>query len=512
MYSFETWFKAAGIVMHWQTLLLVFGVALFGMIVGFLPGIGPLTALPLFIPLTYGMQPGVALIVLAVLYMSTVYGGSISAILLNTPGTAASAATCLDGYPLARKGQGSFAIGVSMMSSFIGGFVGLAGLIFLSPLIAKVALGFQPAEYFMLAVLGLVLISASAKGSLLKSFLSGAFGVIVSCVGMDLMTGQSRFTFGTTYLRGGIEFVSLIIGLFAFAEVLSLVFGSRETISEGGALSGRMVDGLLEPFKHVGTLIRASLIGLGIGTIPGEGAAVANFTAYLAEVRASRHPERFGTGCPEGVVAPEASNNACVAGALIPTLTLGIPGGGVAAVFMGGIMVHGLNPGFELYTQHLDILYILFFGLLVANFMMFASGILVSKYAVKVTLVPISLLAPTIVALGITSTYLLRGSVADVVVAVIAGVVGFFMKEYGYSPIPFLVAFILSPIAEKSFYQALLLSDGSYWTFVTRPVSAGLFLACVAALALPPLLKKIRGKATGEEPPGSIADGPACSR
>jgi putative tricarboxylic transport membrane protein len=494
VYAFETWLHAAAIVFQWQNLLLIFGVSLIGMIIGFLPGIGPLTAMPLFIPITYGMSTSVALIVLAVLYMSTVYGGSISAILLNTPGTAASAATCLDGYPLAKKGQGGFAIGISMMSSFIGGFIGLAGLIFLSPFIAEFALKFQPAEYFMLALLGLVLISASAKGSLLKSFLSGAFGVIVSCVGMDLMTGYSRFTFGTTYLRGGIPFISLIIGLFAFSEVLSLIRTSEKTISEKGELSGKIIEGLKQPFRHIRALLRASLIGLGIGVIPGEGAAVANFTAYLAEMRASKHPEDFGTGLPEGVIAPEAANNACVAGALIPTLTLGIPGGGVAAIFMGGIMIHGLNPGFELYTSHLDVLYTLFFGLVLANFVMFACGTLLSRFAAKVTLVPINILAPTIVALGISSTYLIRGSVEDVLVAIAAGVLGFFMREYGFSPIPFLVAFILSPIAEKSFYQALLLADGSYLTFVLRPISGILLLACIAVIALPPLLGKIKSK------------------
>jgi putative tricarboxylic transport membrane protein len=494
VYAFESWLHAAAVVFQWQTLLIIFGVSLIGMIIGFLPGIGPLTAMPLFIPITYGMSTSVALIVLAVLYMSTVYGGSISAILLNTPGTAASAATCLDGYPLAKKGQGGFAIGISMMSSFIGGFIGLAGLIFLSPFIAEFALKFQPAEYFMLALLGLVLISASAKGSLLKSFLSGAFGVIVSCVGMDLMTGYSRFTFGTTYLRGGIPFISLIIGLFAFSEVLSLIRTSEKTISEKGELSGKIIDGLKQPFRHLGALLRASLIGLGIGVIPGEGAAVANFTAYLAEMRASKHPEEFGTGLPEGVIAPEAANNACVAGALIPTLTLGIPGGGVAAIFMGGIMIHGLNPGFELYTSHLDVLYTLFFGLVLANFVMFACGTLLSRFAAKVTLVPINILAPTIVALGISSTYLIRGSVEDVLVAIAAGILGFLMREYGFSPIPFLVAFILSPIAEKSFYQALMLADGSYLTFVLRPISGILLLACIAVIALPPLIGKIKSK------------------
>jgi len=492
VYSLELWLSAAEIVFQWQNMAMVLGAGLIGLTIGFLPGIGPLTALPLFLPITYGMKPGPALILLAVLYMSTTYGGSLSAILLNTPGTAASAATCLDGYPMAKKGKGGVAIGISMMSSFIGGFIGLAGLIFLSPVIADVALKFQPAEYFMLAVLGLVLIASSSKGSILKSFVSGGFGFLVSSIGMHIITGYSRFTFDSTYLKGGIPLVPLIIGLFAFAEVLALIEGGGHTISEKGELSGKITDGLKVPFRYLKTVIRSSLIGLGIGTIPGEGAAVANFTAYLAEARASRHPENFGTGIPEGVIAPEASNNACVAGALIPTLTLGIPGGGVAAVFMGGIMIHGLNPGFELFTQHQDILTTLFFGLIVANFMLLIGGTILSKYAAKVTVIPINILTPTIVVLGVISTYVIRSQALDVVVAIIAGLGGYYMKKYGYSTIPFLVAFILSPIAERSYYQALLLAEGSYWTFAIRPISGTLLLVTIGVLILPPIFKKFR--------------------
>ncbi|MFH1488819.1 MAG: tripartite tricarboxylate transporter permease [Pseudomonadota bacterium] len=471
---------------------MILGSSLIGLIIGFLPGIGPMTALPLFLPITYGMEPGPALILLAVLYMSTTYGGSVSAILLNTPGTAASAATCLDGYPMAKQGKGGVAIGISMMSSFIGGFIGLAGLIFLSPIIADFALAFQPAEYFMLAVLGLVLIAASAKGSILKSFISGGCGFMVSSIGMHIITGYPRFTFGSTYLKGGIPLVPMIIGLFAFAEVMALIKSGDLTISEKGELTGKIIDGLKVPFRYWKTVIRSSLIGLGVGVIPGEGAAVANFTAYLAEARASRHPEDFGTGVPEGVIAPEASNNACVAGALIPTLTLGIPGGGVAAIFMGGIMIHGLNPGFELFARNQDILTTLFFGLIVANFLLLIAGTILSKYAAKVTLIPISILAPTIVVLGVVSTYVMRSQSLDVVVAIGAGVVGYYMKKFGYSTIPFLVAFILSPIAEKSFYQALLLAEGSYRTFALRPISGTLLAVTILVLVLPPILKKFR--------------------
>ena len=496
MSDLDTVINALNVVLQWQNLLLIFGISIVGLIIGFLPGIGALAALPLIIPITFGMSPAPALIALAVIYMSAVYGGSVSAILLNTPGTPASAATCLDGYPMAQKGRGGVAIGISMMSSFIGGFIGLAGLIFLSPIISDFALKFQPAEYFMLAVLGLVLISASVKGSMLKALVSGALGVIVSSVGMDIMTGQPRFSFGSLYLQSGIPFIPLIIGLFAFSEMLILVQRREKTIATKGELTGKIRDGLKEPWKYPKTIIRSSLIGLGIGAIPGEGAAVANFTAYLVEVRGSKNPEAFGTGISQGIIAPETSNNACVAGTLIPTLTLGIPGSGVAAVFLGGVMIHGLNPGIELFTRHKDILYTLFMGLLLANFVIFICGVTLSKYLAKVTTIPNYILVPTIIVIGVCSSYLGRNQVFDVVVAVSAGVGGYLMRKYGYSPISFLVAFILAPIAENSFFQALMISDNAYWTFVLRPISGCLLLITILVTFLPPALRKIRARSS----------------
>ncbi len=494
MYDFSVWVHAAALVFQWKYMVLIIGTSFIGLITGLLPGIGALNTLPLFLPITFAMKPDLAIIVLAVLYMSSVYGGSISAILLNTPGTASSAATCLDGYPMSQKGKGGTAIGISMMSSFLGGFVGLAGLIFFSPIVAGLALKFQPAEYFMLAFLGLTLISTSTKGSTIKSLIVGCLGFLASAIGMDILTGQLRFTFGSFYLQGGIPFIPLIIGLFAFSEVLFLTEKKEGTIAEKGELTGSIFEGLKETFKYWKTLIRASFIGLGIGVIPGEGAVVANFTAYLIEVRCSKNPESFGKGNPAGVVAPEASNNACVAGTLIPTLTLGIPGGGVAAIFMGGLMMHGLNPGMELFTTHRDILYTLFFGLIVANILIFAIGVGFAKYLARLTTIPITILVPCIIILGITTTYLYRNTSMDVVVTIITGFVGYLFRKKGFNLVPFLVGFILARIAERSFFQALLIADGSYSTFILRPISGTLFLLILAAIFLPELIKKIKGR------------------
>ena len=494
MYDFSVWAQAAALVFQWKYMALIVGTSAVGLITGLLPGIGPLNTLPLFLPITFAMEPALAIIVLAVLYMSSVYGGSISAILLNTPGTASSAATCFDGYPMPKQGKGGVAIGISMMSSFIGGFIGLAGLIFFSPIIADFAMKFQPAEYFMLAALGLALIAASAKGSTIKALIVGCLGVLLSSVGMDILTGQLRFTFGSIYLQGGIPFIPLMIGLFAFSEVLFLVQKKESTIAEKGELTGSILEGFKETFKHWKTLIRSAFIGLGIGTIPGEGAAVANFTAYLIEVRLSKEPDTFGSGNPAGIVAPEASNNACVAGTLIPTLTLGIPGGGVAAIFMGGLMMHGLNPGMELFTAHTDILYTLFFGLVVANILIFVCGASLAKYLARITTIPISILVPSIIILGITSTYLYRNMVLDVVVTIITGIIGYLLRKKGFSLVPLLVGFILSRIAERSFFQALLIADGSYLTFLRRPISCTLFILILASFIVPAITKFFRNK------------------
>lgn len=494
MYDFSVWADAAVLVFQWKYMALIIGTSFIGLITGLLPGIGALTTMPLFLPITFVMEPSLAIIVLAVLYMSTIYGGSISAILLNTPGTASSAATCLDGYPLSKKGKGGTAIGLSMMSSFVGGFIGLAGLIFFSPVIANFALKFQPAEYFMLAVLGLVLIATSTKGSTIKSLIIGCLGFLISAVGMDILTGQLRFTLGSFYLQGGIPFVPLIIGLFAFSEVLFLVEKREGTIAEKGELTGSIIEGLIDTFRYWKSLIRAACVGLGIGIIPGEGATVANFTAYLIEVRCSKNPESFGKGNPAGVIAPEASNNACVAGTLIPTLTLGIPGGGVAAIFMGGLMMHGLNPGMELFTTYTDVLYTLFFGLIIANILIFTIGAGCAKYLARLTTIPISILVPCIMIFGITSTYLHRNTVLDVVVTITTGFVGYMFRKKGFNLVPCLVGYILARIAERSFFQALLISDGSYLTFILRPISGILFILILAAIFLPGLIKMIRSR------------------
>ena len=492
MSDFGVWVHAASLVFQWKYMLLIIGTSFVGLITGLLPGIGALNTLPLFLPITFALQPDLAIIVLAVLYMSSVYGGSISAILLNTPGTASSAATCLDGYPMSKMGKGGTAIGISMMSSFVGGFIGLAGLIFFSPIIADFAMKFQPAEYFMLAFLGLTLISTSTKGSTVKSLIVGCLGFIASSVGMDILTGQLRFTFGSFYLQGGIPFIPLIIGLFAFSEVLFLIEKKEGTIAEEGELTGSIMEGLRETFRYWKSLLRAALVGLGIGIIPGEGAVVANFTAYLTEVRFSKNPESFGKGNPAGVVAPEASNNACVAGTLIPTLTLGIPGGGVAAIFMGGLMMHGLNPGMELFTAHTDVLYTLFFGLVVANILIFLCGVIFAKPLARLTTIPISILIPCIIMLGVITTYLYRNTVMDVVVTIVTGFVGYLFRKKGFNLVPFLVGFILARIAERSFFQALLIADGSYATFFVRPISGILFLLILSAVFLPGLIKIVR--------------------
>lgn len=494
MFELGLWAHGASLFFQWGNLLLIVGTALVGLVTGLLPGIGPMNTLPLFIPLTFAMKPDIAILVLAVLYVSSVYGGSISAILLNTPGTASSAATCFDGYPMAQQGKAGVAIGLSMMSSFLGGSVGLFFLIFFSPYIASVALKFQPAEYFMLSALGLVLIATSAKGSTLKSLIIGCLGFVASSVGMDVMTGQTRFAFGSVYLQGGLPFVPLIVGLFAFSEVLFMVGKGKGTIAERGELSGGLLEGLKAVGGHLTTVIRASLVGLGVGVIPGEGAAVANFTAYLIEVRSSKKPETFGTGNPAGVVAPEASNNACVAGTLIPTLALGIPGGGVAAVFLGGLMVHGLNPGMELFTRNREVLVTLFFGLAVGNVLIFLCGVGLARYFAKITTVPVNLLVPGIIILGVVSTYLYRSNYIDVLVAILAGLVGYLLRRQGYSLVPLLVGFILAPIAERSFFQALIIADGSYGTFVLRPISGALFALILVAIFLPPVLKRLRGR------------------
>lgn len=477
--------------------------SIIGIVSGILPGIGATVMMSLMLPFTFSMSPAAGLILLLSIWATDVYGGSITSILVNVPGGAANVATCFDGHPMARQGKAGVAIGIATMASLIGGLFGIIVLIFASPPIAKFSLKFGPAEYFMLAIMGLSIIATTSKGKALKGLIAAGFGLMVSFMGYDLVTGFVRFDFGLRYLTDGIPFICALTGIFAIGEALvSAEEGGQ--VAELGKVEGGVFDGFKLVFKYPATLIRSMLIGTLFGTAPGVGISAANMVAYSETVRVSKHPETFGTGNPEGVLAPEAANNAVQGGALIPTLTLGIPGSSSAAVLLAALIMYGLRPGRELFTGNPDLVYKIFVALIFAQILFAVIGTFLANPFAKLTIVPSAIVVPTIILSCFMGSFALRGQIEDVLVTAVFGGIGYMMKKAGYPTVPFVLALILGPIAEKNFFRALLISQGNYSIFLSSGISIGLAAFIIFALTYPFLEPfkeklKLRAKATFEK-------------
>jgi len=454
-----------------------------GILMGILPGIGPNLGCALLLGLTYGLPPETALIAMGGMYTGAVYGGSITSILLGIPGTAASSATCIEGYAMTKKGEAAKALGAALNSSFIGGVVGVASLFLLSPVLTKVALIFGPPEYFMFGIASLTVIPVLSRKHIAKGFVMCILGLTLSTVGLDPVRAYPRFTFGWTYLNDGVDYIVVVIGVYAMSEALALT-QEETSISRSGKVTGNVWEGVRATVSYPVTLIRSIVIGIVTGIMPGIGGATSNIIAYNEAVRTSKTPERFGTGEVEGVIAPEACNNASVGATLIPTLTLGIPGNSVAAIILGGLILHGLFPGPNLFRDHSTLTYTFFYGLLIAQFLMFAVGLLVCKWAVNVTRIPSRYLIPTIVVLCFVGAYGIRNSLLDIAVLLVFGVLGYLFKKNDYPIICLVLGMVLGAIIERGLLRSLVMSGGSYSIFVTRPLSLTILILTVVIIIL----------------------------
>ncbi len=463
-------------------LLYCFLGVLVGTLIGVLPGIGPTAGIAILIPISLGLPPASAIILLAGIYYGAMYGGSTTSILLSVPGEAASVITCLDGYKLARQGRAGPALGMAAIASFVAGTFSQMGLMLLAPPLADIALDFGPPEYFSLMLLGLTMIIGLSGKSLLKGLIAGVFGLMVAMVGQDPMTGLARYTYGSLDLLGGIDFISVAVGLFAYAEIMSNAEGSmREVFS--GKLKGLLPT--LQDWKDsAAALIRGSVLGFFVGIIPGGSPTVASFLSYDLERRSSKHPERFGTGVIEGVAAPEGANNAAVGGGLIPMLTLGIPPSAPLAVLLGALMVHGVRPGPILFDQNPEVVWGLIVSMYVGNVMLLVLNLpLVGLWARLIT-VPYPVLAPIVLSLCIIGTYSIRNNLIDVWVSVIFGVIGFIMRKLEIPAAPVVLTLVLSHMFENALRQSMVMSGGDPTIFLTRPMSLALLIAVVVLLAL----------------------------
>ena len=462
-----------------------------GFFVGLLPGLQANLGIALLLPVTFGMEPAAGLAMLCALYTSAIYAGSIPAILLRTPGTSASAATAIDGYELTEQGRAVTALRTSTVASVAGGFVSGVALLLVAPPLSLLSLRFGPPEYFLLALFGLTSVASVSSGSLLKGLIAAAVGLLLGTVGMETSSGFSRFTFRIPELQSGISFVPVMIGLFGLSEVLAM---SRRSAEEG-----RQVARVLERWRWMptrqevsrlkGAILRSSLIGTLTGILPGAGADIGSWVAYTVGRRLSRHPERFGRGSEEAVACSESANNAVTGGTLIPLLTLGIPGSASAAVLLGGLMIHGLTPGRELFTRYAEMTYTVMFAFLVANLAMGAMGMLAARYLVNVTLLPRSVLAPVVAVLCVVGSYSLGNNLFDVWVMTLSGIAGYFMRVHGYSAAALALGLILGPMAERGFRQSLTLARGELLPYIlSRPLSMVLIGLIVAFLVIPLIL------------------------
>ena len=484
-------FFGFGVALQPMNILYCFFGVLIGTLVGVLPGVGPAAALSLLLPITFHVPAVSTIILLAGIAYGTMYGGSTTSILVNIPGEAASVVTCLDGYQMALNGRAGPALGISAFGSFIAGTIALFFLVFLAPILAEFALEFGPAEYLSLMVLGLSVMVYLAHGSIINALIMVCFGLIIGTVGLDPITGVPRFIYKSITLMDGIGLVQVVIGLFGISEVLINVERSfKREIFE------TKVRGLLptrEDWRRcIGPIGRGSIVGFFLGIIPGMSVVIPTFVSYVIEKKLSKHPEKFGTGAIEGVAGPESANNAASTGTLVPTLSLGIPTGASTALILGALMMHGLRPGPLLIKESPDVFWGLVASLYVGNAMLLVLNLPLIGLWVKILKVPYQYLFAVILLLCMIGSYITNNNPYDVIIMAIFGLIGYLMKKFSYEPAPLVLALVLGPIMEKAFQRSLMISDGSFTIFFTRPISAVFLITGLLILSSPLFLRKKR--------------------
>lgn len=476
-------------------LTLIFATTVLGVIIGVLPGLGATTGAALLLPFTLTMEPVHAITVLATIYVSATFAGSITAILINTPGTAAAAATTFDGYPLAQRGEAGRALGIAVVSSTVGGVFSVIVLCVAAPLLALVAYEFRPPEYFALTIFGLSMLASISAGGAVKNLIGGVFGVWLATIGAEPTTGIERFMFGNYELYEGLSFVPVFIGLFAMSELL--VQSNRVNhIVEAVTMKAVMLPSLVDYKRIWKTVLRSCGIGTFIGVLPAEGATVASMIGYSEARRWSKHKEEFGKGSIEGIAGAEAANNAATGGAMVPTMVLGIPGSGTTAVILVGLMVHGLRPGPYLFTEQVDTVYQIFGAMLIANLMFMVMGLYAAKFFARISLVPTPILWPIVFALSILGAYALNAAMLDVWIVLVFGVLGYFARRYGFAVAPIAVGLILGEMVETSLQNSLKMFDGQWWLIMTQPLAALFLLFAFFGLCGPWIFAKVMGRKT----------------
>lgn len=473
----------------WYTFLGVF----MGTIIGVLPGIGPSAGIALLIPITYGMNPTSALIMMAGIYYGAKYGGSTTAILIRTPGEAASVMTSIDGYEMAKKGRAGAALAVSAIGSFIAGTIGVIGLTLFAVPLTSMALKFGPAEYFTLMLFAMTAVSTLTGKSPAKGVIATILGLMISTIGIDLQSGQARFTMDIPEFQDGVGFVVVVVGLFAMAEVLRGLEGIfRGTSAEAMKIKGKLWLTREEWRRSIGPIWRGGIIGFVIGVLPGAGGTIASIMSYTAEKRMSKHPEEFGHGAIEGVAGPEAANNSDTAGALVPLLTLGIPGGGATAVMLGAFIMYGVQPGPLLFQNRPDLVWGLINSMYIGNVMLVILNLPLIGLFVRLLYIPQGILYPMIVAISAIGAYAINGSVVDLWLILLFGIIGYVFDKVDIPVAPLVLSLVLGGMMEQSFRQAMTISGGDLKIFYGSAITVTLLAMSLISVLLPFIIPRLR--------------------
>lgn len=483
------------------TVLIILIGTVLGIGIGVLPGMGPTVACAIVLPFTIGMEPLDAISLLIAIYCAGTYGGSIAAILINTPGTPAAVATALDGYPLAQRGEAGRALGIATVASATGGIIAVIIFIFAAPGLAILAYKFGPAEYFALTIFGMSMLT-TIGGDPLKSMISGLLGILLATVGLDIMTGIERFTFGSDYLADGIAFVPIMVGLFAVSEFLVQSTRLKTKFERIGLNAVRMPK--MEDYKRIWrSILRATGIGTFIGILPAEGGTVAAVVAYNEEKRWSPDSDQFGSGAIDGVAAAESANNSATTGAMVPTLALGIPGGATTAVILAALLMHGLRPGPQLFQEQASLFYGIAVAMLLANIAFATLGLFFARYFARVTLIPIEILWPSVFALSVIGAFAFHQSMLEVAIMILAGIAGFFIRRYGFSAIALAIGLVLGGLLETTLRQSIVIFDGNALRMIESPLALLFFALALLAIIGPQAMRAFRRAMTKNSIGGS---------
>jgi putative tricarboxylic transport membrane protein len=486
-----------------MTLLYCFIGVFLGTVVGILPGLGPLTTIAILLPITFKMDVTSAIIMLSGIYYGVAYGGTITSVLMRIPGEASSIVTCLDGYEMARKGRAGAALGIAALGSFFAGTVGVIAVSFLSPPLASAVLAFGPAEYTMVMLAGLALVTYFSSGSRFKALLMVGFGLLLGCIGSDPLAMTPRLTFGVFHLSGGVDLVPLAIGLFGISEVLSMALQKPENLKVLAPPSRLLgfLPSRAEARRSVGPVARGTVLGFLVGLLPGGGAVLSTFLSYAVERKLSRHPEEFGRGAVEGLAGPESANNAATAGAFVPLLCMGIPANAITALLLGAFMIHGVAPGPTILERQPELFWGVVASMYIGNVMLLILNLPLVGLFVKILEVPRAYLAPLILIICMIGVYSTNSAAADVLLAALFGVVGYVLRRYGYDLGLVILSYVLGAIFERSARQALAISDGDLSIFASSPLCIA-FAAITAVLLAVALIPRRRLSVPALQPPG----------